>query len=144
MSLVSLQLGERVIVLFHNMVKINNLLDLLLKEREKKGFWLRPMFQSFRNFWTILANNEEQQQKRSWKWWSALANDIYYLTNNLTNSWCKCQGSFLGLLKHYIICPAKINEWVCKDLDSHKGEHCQQEYIKCPGSNLQFTPFWLD
>lgn len=44
-------------------------------------------------------------------------------------------------LKQQVICPTvDINEGVCKDLGSHKGEHGQQE----PGSNLQFTPFWLD
>lgn len=101
-------------------------------------------FQSFRNIWKVLANNEQEQQKCSWNCWSALAKDIYYLTNNLMYSWCKHQGSFLRLLKHYIICPTKINEWACKDLCSHKGECCQQEQIKYPESNLQFTAFWLE
>lgn len=38
-------------------------------------------------------------------------------------------------------CPTMdINDGVCKDLGSHKGEHGQQEWLKYPGSNLQLHP----
>lgn len=51
----------------------------------------------------------------------------------------------LQRLEHQVIFPTMdINEGMCKDLGSHKGEHGQQEPLKCPGSDLQFTPFWPD
>lgn len=108
-SLAPLQLDEGVIVLFHNTVKTNSLFYLLFKERRDIRLLAETRerkFQSSRNFWTVLASNEERQ-KCSWSWWSALANDIYYL-NTLVNGWCKGQGSFLGLLKHYTI---SLPEW---------------------------------
>lgn len=60
----SLQLDERVIVVFH-MVKIQSLLGLLFKEREvNRGFGSTKVrrFQYLRKFWTLLANNDKSNE----------------------------------------------------------------------------------